>query len=156
LLGKALNYLINSGEDPLKGYLMATKKEIFETVTNEATALCNEHKVPTKFREALMNALSVNLAPKAGGATVNVDEVTKKDESGKVTEILCSVSGKWLPATKEFRKSHIKTLSATEKAIMSDVLDGKMTPEQGKTRLEKAKSVNPDYSGVTAKLPKEA
>lgn len=160
---------------------MATKKEIFETVTNEATALCNEHKVPTKFREALMNALSVNLAPKAGGATVNVDEVTKKDESGKVTEILCSVSGKWLPATKEFfyedkagkgiadtglkrlsrqaesiRKSHIKTLSATEKAIMSDVLDGKMTPEQGKTRLEKAKSVNPDYSGVTAKLPKEA
>ena len=160
---------------------MATKLEIFETVTALATALCDEHKVPTKFREGLMNVLSENLAPKSSGATVNVDEVTKKDESGKVTEILCSVSGKWLPATKEFfyedkagkgiadtglkrlsrqaesiRKQYIKTLTATEKAIMADVLDGKMTPEQGKAKLEKAKATKPDYSGVTAELPKEA
>jgi len=160
---------------------MASKKEIFETVTNEVTALCDEHKVANKFREALMNVLTDNLAPKAAGASINIDEVTKKNADGKIAEIQCSVSGKFLPATKEFfyedkagkgivgldgshlkrlsrqaesiRKQYIKTLAATEKAIMADVLDGVMTPEEGKAKLEKAKAIKPDYSKVTAELP---
>jgi hypothetical protein len=162
---------------------MATKKEIFETVTTSVSALCDEHKVANKFREKLMDILTANLAPKASGASINLDEVTKKDEAGNITEIQCSVSGVFLPATKEFfyedkagkgivgldgthlkrlsrqaesiRKQHIKTLAATEKAIMADVLDGAMTPEEGKAELEKVKAIKPDYSSVTAELPQE-
>jgi len=159
---------------------MATKKEIFETVTTAVSALCKQHNTPVKFNDALNAILSDNLAPKVGGASVNLEEVTKSVD-GKVTEIMCSVSGKFLPATKEFfyedkagkginglkrvsrqaesiRKVHVKALAATEKAIMTDVLDGKMTPEAGKARLAKAKEAKPDYSSVSAKIaePTEA
>lgn len=156
---------------------MATKKEIFETTTEAVTALCKQHNVNGKVIEGITAILTENLAPKAGGASVNIDEVTKKDENGNITEIMCSVSGKFLPATKDFfyedkagkginglkrlsrqaesiRKSFIKTLAATEKAIMADVLDGKMTPEAGKARLAKAKEAKPDYSTISTELPK--
>jgi len=155
---------------------MATKKEIFEGTVSAVIALCDEHKVANKFRAALSAILEDNLAPKAGGATVNIDEVTKKDADGNITHILCSVSSKFLPATEEFfyaekngkginglkrvskqgesiKKAHNKQLAATEKAIMTDVLDGVMTPEQGKAKLEKAKLEKPDFSSVTDVLP---
>jgi len=152
---------------------MASKKEVFETVSKAVVDLCATHKTPEKFNKALGDILTANLAPKSGGMSVNLDEVTKT-ENGKVTQILCSVSGKWLPATKEYfyeekaegkginglkrlsrqaesiRKQHIKTISATEKAIMADVLDGKLTPEAGKAQLEKVKAKAPDYSSVKA------
>ena len=154
---------------------MASKKEIHATVTTAVAALCAQHKTPEAFNKALTSILDENLAPKASGASVNLDEVTKKGQDGKITEIQCSVSGKWLPATAEYfyedkkgdglggtglkrlsrqaeaiRKQHIKTVTATEKAIMADVLDGAMTPEQGKAKLEKAKAAKPDYSSVKA------
>ncbi len=159
---------------------MATKKEIFETTSKAVNALCVQHKTPVKFNEALNAILAANLEPKAGGATVNIADVTKSVD-GKITEIQCSVSGKFLPATKDFfyedkagkgivgldgshlkrlsrqaeaiRKAHIKVLNATEKAIMADVLDGKLTPEAGKAKLVKAQESKPDYSSVSAKLP---
>jgi hypothetical protein len=154
---------------------MATKKELFETVSNQVTALCEKHNVAKNILAALTVILTENLAPKAGGASVNIEDVTKS-VNGKITEILCSVSGKFLPATVDFfyedkggkginglkrlsrqaesiRKQHIKTLAATEKGIMSDVLDGKLTPEQGKAKLAKASEVKPDYSKVSAELP---
>jgi len=155
---------------------MATKQEIFDTVSNEVTALCEKHQVSKKVTEGLAAIIETNLKPKAGGASVNIDEVTKKDEQGNITEIMCSVSGVFLPATADFfyedkagkginglkrlsrqaesiRKQHIKTLATTEKAIMFDVLDGVMTPEAGKAKLEKAKAIKPDFSDVTAELP---
>jgi len=81
---------------------MATKKEIFTMVTTAVAALCTTHKTPTKFNDELQAILAANLEPKAGGATVNLDEVTRKDKDGNIVEIQCSVSGAWLPATKEF------------------------------------------------------
>ncbi len=155
---------------------MATKKEIFESTVAQVEELCKKHNTPKAFNEALNAVLTENLAPKAGGATVNIDEVTKKNDKGEITHIMCSLSGKFLPATKDFfyedkagkginglkrlsrqaegiRKQHIKVLAATEKAIMADVLDGKMTPEQGKAKLEKAKAAKPDYSKVSDALP---
>lgn len=156
---------------------MATKREIFDTVTAAVATLCATHKTPAKFNEGLNSILASNLEPKAGGASVNIEEVTKSKD-GKIVEIQCSVSGVFLPATPEFfyedksgkginglkrlsrqaesiRKAYIKTRGASEKAIMVDVLDGKITPEAGKARLEKAKAIKPDYSKVTAELPKE-
>jgi len=154
---------------------MATKKEILEATTSAAMALCDTHNVSDDFRNGLTAILNDNLAPKSSGAKVNVDEVTHKDAEGNITEIQCSVSGVWLPATVEYfyedkkgeglagtglkrlsrqaeaiRKQHIKVISATERAIMADVLDGALTPEDGKARLEEAKAQKPDYSSVAA------
>lgn len=155
---------------------MASKKEIYEAVTAEVTKVCKQFNVAPKACEALQGIFDAHLAPKAKGMSINLDEVTKKDANGKVTHILCSVSGKWLPATKEYfyedksgkgiegadgsrlkrlsrqaesiRKQYLKQLQTTEKAIMADVLDGKLTPEQGKAKLEAAKAKKPDYSSV--------
>ena len=157
---------------------MATKAEIYATVLEAVTALCDKHNVKTKVKEGLEGILEIHLKPKASGASVNIDEVTRKDDEGNIVEIMCSVSGVFLPATKEFfyedkqgkginglkrlsrqaesiRKQHIKTLNATEKAIMADVFDGVLTPEEGKAKLEEVKATKPDYSTVTAELPAE-
>lgn len=136
-----------------------SKKDIFAAVM----ALCTEHKASGKLVDGLTNLLE----PKAGGAKVDVESVFK---DGKLQ---CAVSGVWLPATLEFfyedksgkspfnglrrlsrqaesiRKTHAKTITASERAIMSDVLDGNITPEAGKAKAEKIKSIQPDYSSVT-------
>jgi len=154
---------------------MASKKEIFAS----AMAICEAHKVSKEFTAELKTLLE----PKSGGSSVDLSTVTKVDGNGQVTHIQCSLSGVWLPATSAFfyddksgkgikgtdgsmlkrvskqgeaiRKQHTKALAATEKAIMTDVLNGDMKPEEGKAKLEKAKAVKPDYSKVTAKLPEE-
>ena len=154
---------------------MASKKEIFAS----AMEICAKHKVSKEFTAELTTLLE----PKSGGSSVDLSTVTKVDDKGQVTEIQCSLSGVWLPATSEFfyedksgkgikgldgsmlkrvskqgeaiRKQHTKALAATEKAIMTDVLDGNLKPEEGKAKLEKAKAIKPDYSKVTRNLPKE-
>lgn len=149
---------------------MATKKEIHATVTNEVAVLCTAEGVEESTVEKLMAILDSNLAPKPGGATVKLEDVYNEEDD----TILCSVSGVWLPATEEYfyaekvegkgikglkrlsrqaesiRKTAIKVLNATEKAIMADVLAGEMTPEDGKEALEAAKAIKPDFSSVEA------
>ena len=144
---------------------MATKKEIFAA----AIVLCETHKAS----DELVKGLTDLLEPKAGGAKVNVEDVYNEAEG----TLLCSVSNVWLPATLDFfyedksgksqfnglrrlsrqaesiRKTHTKTVAASEKAIMSDVLDGVISPEDGKAKVEAIKAVTPDYSVVTAELP---
>jgi len=139
---------------------MATKKETHAT----AMALCEEHGAS----ENLINGLTDLLAPKSGGATVNVDEVFDGEN------LQCAVSGEWLPATEEYfyedkggkspfnglrrlsrqaesiRKTHAKKIKASENAIMNDVLDGEMTPEDGKVQVAALKTEVPDYSAVAA------
>jgi len=154
---------------------MASKTEVFNTVENEVVALCDTHSVSKKFKEALMVIIAANLAPKTGGASVNLDEVARKDDNGNVVEMMCSVSGVFLPATADFfyedkagkginglkrlsrqaegiRKQHIKVLTATERAIMADVLDGVITAEDGKAKVEAARALKPDYSSVSAEV----
>lgn len=142
--------------------MAVSKKDIFAA----AMALCTEHKASSKLVEGLTNLLE----PKAGGAKVDVASVFKDGN------LQCAVSGVWLPATLEFfyedksgkspfnglrrlsrqaesiRKTHAKTVAASEKAIMSDVLDGNITPEAGKAKVEKIKAIQPDYSKVSATL----
>lgn len=153
---------------------MASKKEIFAS----ALEICKTHNAAPKFVEAL----TALLEPKSGGSQVDLSTVTKM-VGDKVTEIQCSLSGVWLPATSAFfyddksgkgikgtdgamlkrvskqgeaiRKQHTKTLSATEKGIMTDVLNGDIKPEAGKAKLETAKAIKADYSKVSRVLPKE-
>lgn len=155
---------------------MATKQEIFDTVSEEAAALCEKHQVSKKFTVGLTAIFETHLKPKSSGASVNIDEVTRKDEQGNIIEIMCSLSGVFLPATIDFfyedktgkginglkrlsrqaegvRKQHIKTLATNKNAIMANVLDGVITPEEGKAKLKKAEAIKPDFSIVTAELP---
>lgn len=162
---------------------MASKREIFEAVSAAALELCEKHQVANNVREGLQSIFDEHLAPKSSGASVNLDEVTRKDEDGNIVEIQCAVSGAWLPASLDYfyedktgkgpvgtdgvalrrlsrqaeqiRKQAAKTLAATEKAIMADVLDGVMTPEEGKAKLEEAKAVKPDYSSVSADIEED-
>ena len=79
-----------------KGNIM-TKAELFGNVTEAVTA-----HFDGEMPEGLGEVLSAHLAPKVGGGSaVNLDEVTRKDDEGNITEILCSTSGAWLPANAE-------------------------------------------------------
>ena len=139
---------------------MASKKELFAS----AMELCEAHGASNE----LVSGLTDLLAPKAGGATVNVEEVYNESED----LLLCSVSGAWLPATEEYfyedksgksqfnglkrlsrqaesiRKTFIKTQRVSETAIMNDVLDGAITPEDGKEMVADLKANKPDFSSV--------
>lgn len=147
---------------------MASKSEILATVV----ATCEQFQASKKLIEALTEVLK----PKTAGAVVNVDEVTQKDASGNITHLLCSVSGKMLPATADFfyedkagkgilglkrlsrqaegiRKTHLRTVQVSEKAIVADILDGVITNEDGKAKIEKLRASKPDFSSVSDVLP---
>jgi hypothetical protein len=149
---------------------MASKKEIFDS----AMEICTKHKVAAKFVAELTDLLE----PKSGGASIDLSTVTKVDGNGNVTHIQCSLSDVWLPANSEFfyddksgkgiqgtdgsmlkrvskqgeaiRKQYQKSIAASEKAIMTDVLNGDIKPEEGKAKLEEIKAVKADYSTITA------
>lgn len=149
---------------------MASKADIFKS----AMEVCTKYKASKE----LVADLTELLKPRSGGAITNWDEVTKKDADGNVTEILCSVSNKWLPATADFfytdtqgkgcpgtdklkrlskqgetiRRQHAKTIVATERAVMADILSGDMDVQKGKAMIDKARATKPDYSKVTTAL----
>jgi len=143
-----------------------TKKEMFE----QAKEILAKYNVSGKASEAILELLE----PKKGGQTVDIESIVKRDDLGNIVEIKCSLSGVWLPATEEFfygdknsklngltkhsrqaykiKSDAAKVYKASKEAIMNDVLDGNLTPEDGKAQLE-ALSTEPDYSSVTATLP---
>ncbi len=147
---------------------MASKKEQFENVQE---VLAKYEDIPAE----LVAELEEILKPKAGGKSFDIDEVTKKDEEGVITDILCSLSGLWLPAdldtfyedksgkgiptedeevtlkrvskqgyqiSTKFKKS----VAASKQAVFNDVLDGELTPEDGKAKVEALDASEPDYS----------
>jgi len=90
------------------------KSEIYANVVEAVREILGEN-------EAVEAVLKDHLAPKAGGGSaVNLDEVTRKDEDGVITEILCSTSGVWLPATVE---NFYEDKSETQELLMLMVLD---------------------------------
>lgn len=141
-----------------------TKQELYEKVTEELVALGAKQK--------FLDVIELYLKPKSGGARVNLEEVVKRDDSGVITHIQCSLSGVWLPATAEYfyedksekggidglkrlsrqaegvRKKHIKLVSTSEKAILHDVLSGAITNEDGQAKLAELENLVPDYSTV--------
>ncbi len=151
---------------------MATKKEIFETVSKEVQELAEKFGTKEPYNEELFSILTTHLAPKTAGMSVNLDEVTEKDADGNVSGIQCSLSKMWLPATSRYfyeektegkginglkrlsrqaeavRKQFLKARSATETAILTEVLSEDMTPEEAKKAIEEVRATAPDYSVV--------
>ncbi len=145
---------------------MASKKEMFTQVMD----VLSNYELPSE----LVSALEGILKPKQGGGkTINLDEVVKRDEEGNIIAILDSISGLWLPATEEvfyldksgkgievgdvhlkrvskegygISSKHKKSIAASKEAIFNDVLEGVLTPEEGKQRVEELTSSEPDFS----------
>ena len=149
------------------------KSELHKTVREEVVAVLTEGNVAKPVAEKVVAIIDNYLEPKKGGATVNIEEVVKRDSNGKITHILDSASGIFLPATIEnfyeaknggikiseelslkrqsrvaekIRKEFEKTLKASKAAIMDDVLNGKLTPEAGKAKIASLEAQKPDYS----------
>ena len=147
--------------------MMASKKQTYEAVVE----VLSQYDIP----EELSNKLRDILAPKTGGKTYDISEVTLTNDNGDIVAILDSVTGVWLPATEEFfyadkagkgipvgdttlkrtskvgymiLSKHRKAVEASKRAIFDDVLNGVITPEEGKAEVERLDSSEPDYSEV--------
>lgn len=150
---------------------MASKKEVLELVLEKC--------VEFNAKQPLVDALTAILAPKTAGAHIDIDEVTLKDDNGNITHLLCSVSGKMLPATLDFfyedktgkginglkrlsrqaegiRKTHLRTVQTSEKAIVADVLDLVISTEDGKAKIEALRASKPDFSPVSDVLEEDS
>lgn len=145
-----------------------TKTELFTAVMTA----CEAHNAKPR----LVEALTALLKPKTAGVSVNLDEVTRKNDAGEIVEIQCSVSGVFLPATAEYfyedkagkginglkrlsrqaesiRKTHLRTVQASERAIVADILDGVISNEEGKAKIEAIRASQPDFSTVGVITP---
>jgi hypothetical protein len=127
-------------------------------MNEEVVALCTKLGASAELTAAL-NELT---APRVGGSAVDVNEYTRFDEDGNVSEIFCSTFKEWLPVSEfkpdEKSKNGYKREStpaaqawvnrnrifkASEKAILNDVLDGVITGPEGKEAIEALKAAQP-------------
>nr|DAN68608.1 MAG TPA: hypothetical protein [Caudoviricetes sp.] len=144
------------------------KSEVFERVQ----AICAAHNLP----QDVVAQLNELLEPKNAGRSFNWDDIVLKDENGNVVEIQCSLSGVWLPADsihfyasrdgkgvmgtdgvilqkvskqgENARKAYQKAYNASKNALMDDVLNGVISNEDAKAKLEELNAQGPDYSVV--------
>ena len=144
-----------------------TKKKLHE----EVLALCAKHKASGKLTEEL-SALTI---PKVGGSS-DVTDYTVFDEESQPTHIFCNYHKKWEPVTavdedenevvlfdadekgkngyKRYcimadsqYKEASKVFNASKKAIMDDVLDGKMEGPAAKVQIDElttARATHPE------------
>lgn len=157
-----------------------SKKELYAEVNNSVIGLLTANKVDEDIIAEVQKAIDASLKPGQFGATsVDLDSITKKNSDGELEEIKCSLSGAWLPATTEYfyedlsGKSklvtadgiHLKRWSRQaegikkkfqtaqakiSQSITTRVLNGEISPEQGKIELQELSTEKPDYSEVRA------
>lgn len=134
------------------------------------TFIAGVAKIGLKDNKALADLIESLLAPKNAGAKLDLSTVTKKNAEGKITEILCAKSGKWLPADAlNFYKQnngkgiigtdgeslhrtsfagnkafveHNKATKATKEAILEDLASGKIDPAAIGDLQKKLKAAN--------------
>lgn len=121
--------------------------------------LCTTHGASKELTMAL-NELT---APKVGGVAADINEYTRFDTDGNVSEILCSTFKQWLPVEEfkadessknGFKRESVpaakawaerqKAFKASEKAVLTDVLDGVVTGPEGKAMIEALKASQPE------------
>ncbi len=124
--------------------------------------------------QKLTDALSELLKPGKGGQRVNLEEITKVDESGAITELQCRLSGVWLPAnelnfypeadskivangiglsrTSRQAKKIVNDFNAmkkaTKNAIVADLLEGAIDKDKANELIANIPT-EADYSTVT-------
>lgn len=158
---------------------MAKKKsELYAEVSNSVTKLLEANGVQEAIIAEVQKAIDASLKPGVfGSRSVNIEDVVKRDGNGEITEILCNVSGVWLPASAEYfyedlsgkskivvdgvalkrlsrqaegvRKKFIAQVNKQSQIISSKVLNGEISPEEGKRLLAELPE-KPDFSEVRA------
>ena len=128
-----------------------TKRELFDAIT----ALNTKYELPEEYEATLIAMVK----PGTGGGK-DVSDYTVFNEDGEPEFIFCNLHKKWEPVFnadgeplfKEDAKSKNgyqrdciegvvsfkelnKQIKASEKAIIADVLDGNVTPEEGKEAI---------------------
>lgn len=114
------------------------------------------------------------LKPGVFGAKVDLDEVVKRDGTGQIVEIQCSLSKRWFPASiKNFyedrrssriigvegtplrrlsraaeglRKQQVSQLSRAKNEVQKALINGDITGEEAQERLKKLSEVTLDFS----------
>lgn len=158
---------------------MAKKKsELYAEVSANVTKLLVANEVDADIIAEVQKAIDASLKPGVFGArSVNIEDVVKRDSDGEITEILCNVSGVWLPASVEYfyedlsgkskivvdgvalkrlsrqaegvRKKFIAQQAKASQAITTKVLNGEISAEEGKRQLAELPE-KPDFSEVRA------
>lgn len=153
-----------------------SKGELFAAIKSELDVAYQTGKVDKKAQELINGIVAKYMEPKASGfsKTANLEEITKRDASGKITEILCSISGKWLPATSEFfynetkgegiggtgfrrgskpgeatLKAFKRDIAKRQQELISKAAVGTIKNEDLQKELQKLASEKVDFSGVT-------
>ena len=153
-----------------------SKGELFAAIKAELKVVFDTNKVSKDAQEAISGIVAKFMEPKASGfgKTANLDEITKRDASGKITEILCSISGKWLPATSEFfyneakgegiggtgfrrgskpgeatLKAFKRDIAKKQQELISKAATGAIKNEDLQKELKKLADAKVDFSGVT-------
>lgn len=156
-----------------------SKKELYAEVSGNITKLLQANGVSDAIVAEVQKAIDASLKPgKFGATSVNLDEVTKKDSDGNITEILCNVSGVWLPASVEYfyedlsgkskivvdgvalkrlsrqaeavRKKFIAAQAKESQKITAQVLNEEISNAEGKQLLAELAAQKPDFSEVRA------
>ena len=156
-----------------------SKKELYAEVSNNVIGLLKANKVNDKLLEEVQKAIDASLKPGVFGANaVDINTVTKKDGSGKIVEIQCNVSGKWLPASVDYfyedlsgkskivvdgvalkrlsrqaeaiRKKFIAAQAKESQKITAQVLNEEISNAEGKQLLADLAAQKPDFSEVRA------
>jgi len=150
------------------------KSELYKTVRSQVEETLVKGQAPKAVTKSILDIIDTYLEPKKGGAQVDLETVVKRDKDGNITHIQDTASKVFLPATVEnfyeaknggievngvalkrqsrlaekIRKEFEKTIKASEKSIMQDVLEGVIKPEEGKAKMEEIKAQVPDYSSI--------
>ena len=157
-----------------------SKNEKFVTGKDAILAILVGAKVASEVLTKVENQLELHF--KGSTATrVDLDSVTRKNEDGEVVEILCSLSGAWLPANTDnffsdkgsslglrrvsrqaetIKRDFEKVNEASKKAIMADLLTLDITKEDDlntlvglQAELKKLGELAPEYSVVAPYVP---
>lgn len=153
-----------------------SKGQLFAAITEELKVVFDTKKVAKDAQELISGIVAKYMEPKASGfgKTANLDEITKRDANGKITEILCSISGKWLPATDEFfyketkgagigdtgfrrgskpgeatLKAFKRDIAKKQQELISKAASGTIKNEELQKQLKALADAKVDFSGVT-------
>jgi len=149
------------------------KSELYSKIKKEIEKVLNYDEAA---KNAVLNIIDKYLKPKKGGLTIDLETIVKRDKNGNITHIKDILSGIFLPATIEnfyeakdgsgievkeglrlkrlsrhserIRKKHKQNIKKEVDKIMEEVLEGKITSEEAKLKIEKIRSQKIDYSEI--------
>ena len=156
-----------------------SKSELYKEVSENLKKLLTANKVSDAIIAEVQKAIDASLKPGTfGGNSVDLSKVTKKDGSGKITEIQCNVSGKWLPASVDYfyedlsgkskivvdgvalkrlsrqaeavRKKFQQNQIKEEQKVTQEAIDGKIDAPTLAKKIRAIREAKPDFSSVRA------